>query len=70
MPLTSTWLRRHHRCRRACTHHEHGATSSASLTITVTGVNDAPVTVKLGHVNSGLEDTTITYKHRRHQKRQ
>ncbi|WP_164548672.1 VCBS domain-containing protein [Mesorhizobium sp. M7D.F.Ca.US.005.01.1.1] len=37
---------------------EHGATSSASLTITVTGVNDAPVAV--ADINSGLEDTTIT----------
>ncbi|RWA69479.1 MAG: tandem-95 repeat protein [Mesorhizobium sp.] len=37
---------------------EHGATSTASLTITVTGVNDAPVAV--ADANAGLEDTTIS----------
>src|SRR6185312_6722074 len=37
---------------------EHGATSTASLTITLTGTNDAPVAV--ADTNSGLEDSTIT----------
>src|SRR5207237_894736 len=37
---------------------EHGATSSSSLTITLTGTNDAPVA--LADTNSGLEDSTIT----------
>src|SRR5207302_232002 len=37
---------------------EHGATSSSSLTITLTGVNDAPVAA--ADVNSGLEDSTVT----------
>ncbi|MCD9881652.1 VCBS domain-containing protein, partial [Bradyrhizobium diazoefficiens] len=37
---------------------EHGATSSATLTITLTGTNDAPVAV--ADTDSGLEDSTIT----------
>nr|WP_283813808.1 VCBS domain-containing protein [Bradyrhizobium niftali] len=37
---------------------EHGATSGASLTITLTGTNDAPVAV--ADTNAGLEDSTIT----------
>ncbi|WP_156937110.1 VCBS domain-containing protein, partial [Bradyrhizobium sp. WSM2254] len=37
---------------------EHGATSSSTLTITLTGTNDAPVAV--ADTNSGLEDGTIT----------
>src|SRR5207248_832848 len=37
---------------------EHGAHSTASLTITVTGVNDAPVAA--ADTNAGLEDTTIS----------
>ncbi|MEY9537643.1 VCBS repeat-containing protein [Bradyrhizobium diazoefficiens] len=37
---------------------EHGATSSSTLTITLTGTNDAPVAV--ADTNSGLEDSTIT----------
>ena len=37
---------------------EHGATDTATLTITVTGTNDAPVAV--ADTNSGLEDSTIT----------
>src|SRR4029077_3211021 len=37
---------------------EHGATSTASLTITLTGTNDKPVAV--ADTNSGNEDTTIT----------
>src|SRR6185369_1496071 len=37
---------------------EHGATSSSTLTITLTGTNDAPVAV--ADTNSGNEDTTIT----------
>src|SRR4029078_11781848 len=37
---------------------EHGATSNSSLTITLTGTNDAPVAV--ADTNSGLEDSTIT----------
>src|SRR5205085_2369460 len=37
---------------------EHGATSTASLTITLTGTNDAPVAV--ADTKSGSEDTTIT----------
>ena len=34
---------------------EHGATDTATLTITVTGMNDAPVAVD--DVNAGTEDT-------------
>jgi VCBS repeat-containing protein len=37
---------------------EHGATDTASLTITLTGTNDLPVAV--ADTNSGNEDTTIT----------
>ncbi|MCD9816318.1 Ig-like domain-containing protein, partial [Bradyrhizobium diazoefficiens] len=37
---------------------EHGATSNSTLTITLTGTNDAPVAV--ADTNSGLEDSTIT----------
>ena len=37
---------------------EHGATSTTSLTITLTGTNDAPVAV--ADTNSGNEDTIIT----------
>src|SRR5207344_1202375 len=37
---------------------EHGATSSSTLTITLTGTNDAPVAV--ADTNAGLEDSTIT----------
>ncbi len=37
---------------------EHGATDSSTLTITVTGTNDAPVAV--ADTNSGNEDATIT----------
>src|SRR5205807_766683 len=37
---------------------EHGATSSSTLTITLTGTNDAPAAV--ADVNSGSEDTTIS----------
>ncbi|MCD9846480.1 VCBS domain-containing protein [Bradyrhizobium diazoefficiens] len=37
---------------------EHGATSNSSLTITLSGTNDAPVAV--ADTNSGLEDSTIT----------
>ena len=37
---------------------EHGATSTANLTITITGTNDAPVAVD--DVGSGNEDTVIT----------
>ena len=37
---------------------EHGATDTATLTITVTGTNDAPVAV--ADTNAGLEDSTIT----------
>ncbi|MEJ6885937.1 VCBS domain-containing protein, partial [Bradyrhizobium diazoefficiens] len=37
---------------------EHGATSSSTLTITLTGTNDAPVAV--ADTNSGSEDSTIT----------
>jgi len=37
---------------------EHGATSISTLTITLTGTNDAPVAV--ADVKSGLEDSTIT----------
>src|SRR5206468_2975723 len=36
---------------------EHGATSTATLTSTLTGTNDSPVAV--ADVNSGSEDTTI-----------
>ena len=37
---------------------EHGATDTATLTITLTGTNDAPVAV--ADTNSGNEDSTIT----------
>src|SRR4029079_17833339 len=37
---------------------EHGATASSTLTITLTGTNDAPVAA--ADTNSGLEDSTIT----------
>src|SRR4029078_10051258 len=37
---------------------EHGATSGATLTITLTGTNDAPVAV--ADTNAGSEDSTIT----------
>ena len=37
---------------------EHGATATATLTITVNGVNDAPVAVD--DSGSGNEDSTIT----------
>src|SRR6185437_10887527 len=37
---------------------EHGATSSSTLTITLTGTNDAPVA--LADVNAGAEDSTIS----------
>ena len=37
---------------------EHGATDTATLTITLTGTNDAPVAV--ADTNAGNEDTTIT----------
>ncbi|QQN64690.1 VCBS domain-containing protein [Bradyrhizobium diazoefficiens] len=37
---------------------EHGASASSTLTITLTGTNDAPVAV--ADTNSGLEDATIT----------
>ena len=37
---------------------EHGATSLSTLTITLTGTNDAPTAV--ADTNSGVEDTTIT----------
>ncbi len=37
---------------------EHGAFSTSTLTITLTGTNDAPIAV--ADVDSGLEDTTIT----------
>ncbi|MEJ6890799.1 Ig-like domain-containing protein, partial [Bradyrhizobium diazoefficiens] len=37
---------------------EHGATSNSTLTITLSGTNDAPVAV--ADTDSGLEDSTIT----------
>ena len=37
---------------------EHGATASSTLTITLTGTNDAPVAV--ADTNAGLEDSTIS----------
>ena len=37
---------------------EHGATDTATLTITLTGTNDAPVAV--ADTNAGNEDSTIT----------
>ena len=44
---------------------EHGATDTATLTITVTGTNDAPVAV--ADTNAGIEDSA-DHRHGRDQR--